>query len=50
MEGAGSPVQYSMSSAGQDLGGCLPLKTDVKHTHTEVSKVRKSCNKVCDEY
>ena len=50
MEGAGSPVQHSMSSAGQDVGGCLSLKADVKHIHSEVSKVKKSYTKVCDKY
>ena len=50
MEGAGSPVQHSMSSAGQDLGGCVSLKADVKHIHIEVSKVKKSHTNVCDRF
>ena len=35
---------------GQDLGGCLSLKADVKHIHSEVSKVKKSHTNVCDKF
>ena len=43
MEGA----KHSTSQPLQDLVGCVSMKIDVEHDHSEASQMRESCKKFC---